>query len=75
MNAPGDLSVIGTDGLDMSAHISPSLTTAHLPTGRIGEFAATKLMALVRREPVTTETLLPVELIVRRSTGAIRSPR
>ncbi|MDU0341283.1 LacI family DNA-binding transcriptional regulator [Bosea rubneri] len=67
MNVPGDLAVVGIDGLDMSAHISPSLTTVHLPTGRIGQFAAMKLMALVRREAIEQHTVLPVELIVRRS--------
>jgi LacI family transcriptional regulator len=66
---PGDLSVAGIDDLDMSAHVAPSLTTVHVPTARIGAEAATKLVAFLRRERAEAETLLPLELIVRRSTG------
>ncbi len=70
MDVPRDLSVVGIDGLDMSAHVSPSLTTVHVPTGRIGQLAARTLMALVRQEPIDRDMRLPVELIVRRSAGA-----
>lgn len=72
MIVPRDLSVVGIDGLDMSAHVSPALTTVHVPTGRIGKLAAQTLMALVARSPVEPETVLPVELIVRRSSQALQ---
>ena len=67
MAVPEDLSVIGIDGLDMSAHVSPGLTTVHVPTGRIGNLAARTLMAMVAGQPVEPQQLLPVELVVRRS--------
>jgi LacI family transcriptional regulator len=70
IDVPASVSVVGIDGLDMSAHISPSLTTVHVPTVRIGQIAALKLIALVRQEAVEEETRLPVELIIRRSTAA-----
>jgi LacI family transcriptional regulator len=69
LSVPQGLSVIGIDGLDMSAHVSPSLTTVHLPIGRIGEMVAQTLMALVAGRQVETDVLLPVELVVRRSTA------
>ncbi len=71
MTVPEDLSVVGIDGLDMSAHVSPSLTTINVPTGRIGHLAARTLMALIQRDPVAPETLLPVELVIRRSSQAL----
>jgi LacI family transcriptional regulator len=74
MAVPDDLSVVGIDGLDMSAHVSPGLTTVHVPTGRIGNLAAQTLIAMVARRPVERETLLPVELVVRRSSQAHTGP-
>ncbi|PTM41001.1 substrate-binding domain-containing protein [Bosea sp. 124] len=71
MTVPRDLSVVGIDGLDMSAHVSPSLTTVHVPTGRIGHLAARTLMALVQGDRVDAETMLPVELVIRRSSQAV----
>ncbi|MGL5446798.1 MAG: LacI family DNA-binding transcriptional regulator [Rhabdaerophilum sp.] len=66
---PGDLSVAGIDDLDMSAHVSPSLTTVHVPTARIGAEAAGKLVAILRNQETELWACLPVELIIRRSTG------
>jgi LacI family transcriptional regulator len=67
LNVPDALSIVGIDGLDMSAHLSPSLTTVHVPTGRIGQMAALKLIAQVRGEDFDQQTELPVELVIRRS--------
>jgi LacI family transcriptional regulator len=72
IDVPSNLSVIGIDGLDMSAHISPSLTTVNVPTAKIGQETATKLIALIQRDGVEASTQLPVELIVRRSTAVRR---
>ncbi len=65
---PEELSVVGIDNLDMAAHVSPSLTTVHVPTARIGEVAA---QTLIRRLGGWTDRIavdLPVELVVRQST-------
>jgi LacI family transcriptional regulator len=67
---PGTLSVIGIDGLEMSAHLSPSLTTVHVPTSVIGRIAATKLIDRLAGRASEYETSLPVELVVRRSSGS-----
>ena len=49
------------------------LCSANVPSAMLAiQFAATKLMALVRREPIDRDTVLPVELIVRRSAGLPR---
>jgi LacI family transcriptional regulator len=66
---PGDLSIVGIDNLDMSAHLFPALTTVHLPVARIGELAAESLLAQLRSDGTAAHVELPVELVVRRSTG------
>ncbi|MGL4240686.1 MAG: LacI family DNA-binding transcriptional regulator [Beijerinckiaceae bacterium] len=71
LSVPGDLSVAGIDDLDMSAHVSPSLTTVHVPTARIGAEAAGKLVAMLRGLEPEPAMTLAVELIVRRSTGPV----
>jgi LacI family transcriptional regulator len=66
---PDDLSVVGIDDLDMSAHLSPPLSTIHIPTGRIGAKCAEMLCDLIEARPVDPVVDLHVELVVRRSTG------
>jgi LacI family transcriptional regulator len=70
LSVPGDLSVAGIDDLDMSAHLSPSLTTVHVPTAAIGAAAAKMLVTLLRGGESETTLELLVELVVRRSTGS-----
>jgi LacI family transcriptional regulator len=72
LGVPSDLSVAGIDDLDMSAHVSPSLTTVHVPTALIGAEAAQTLVAMLRQQPVKPVSMLPLELIVRRSTARPR---
>ncbi|MBL8588614.1 MAG: LacI family DNA-binding transcriptional regulator [Methylobacteriaceae bacterium] len=71
LSVPGDLSVASIDDLDMSAHIAPSLTTVHIPTTRIGADAASKIVAMLRGEAGPSIDCLPIELIIRRSSGRI----
>jgi LacI family transcriptional regulator len=71
MSVPGDLSVVGIDDLDMSAHLSPSLTTVHIPTGEIGAEAARMLLSAIRDRIRPEPVALPIELVVRKSTGPI----
>ena len=72
LSVPGDLSVASIDDVDMSAHVAPSLTTVRVPTTRIGAEAATKVVAMLRGDTGAGVDCLPVELIVRRSSGAPR---
>jgi LacI family transcriptional regulator len=70
MRVPADLSVVGIDDLDMSAHVSPSLTTVHIPTARIGAEAAEMLVRVIRDGARPGAMELPIELVIRRSTDA-----
>lgn len=69
LSVPGDLSVVGIDNLEMAAHLSPALTTVHIPTGRIGSTAAQRVLDRLAGVAVTRLIELPIELVVRRSSG------
>jgi DNA-binding LacI/PurR family transcriptional regulator len=70
---PGDVSVVGYDDIMPAAYTIPRLTTVRQPKAELGAAAVAK--ALERRDSPTLEprtTALPVELVVRESTGPAR---
>ncbi len=69
---PGDLSVVGIDNLEMAAHLSPALTTIHVPTARIGAEAAQRVLDRLAERKAARVTELPIELVIRRSSGPPR---
>jgi LacI family transcriptional regulator len=71
LTVPGDLSIVGIDNLEMSAHLFPALSTVHLPVARIGELAAESLLAQLRNDGTAAHVELPVELVVRHSTARL----
>ncbi|MCA3596674.1 MAG: substrate-binding domain-containing protein [Methylobacterium sp.] len=70
LTVPDDLSVVGIDDIDMSAHLTPALTTIHIPTTRIGTEAASRLVALISGKGLSGSINLPIELVVRHSASA-----
>lgn len=70
LDIPADLSIVGIDDLDMSAHLSPPLTTVHVPTARIGAEAAAALLEMIRGGGKPSVIEMPIDLVVRRSSGA-----
>jgi LacI family transcriptional regulator len=66
---PGDLSVVGIDNLEMAAHVSPPLTTVHVPTARIGAAAAQRVLDRLAGRSAPAVTELPLELVLRRSSA------
>ncbi len=67
---PGDLSVVGIDNLEMAAHLSPALTTVHIPTALIGAAAARRVLDRLAGTEAPRLIELPTELVIRRSTAA-----
>jgi LacI family transcriptional regulator len=57
----------------MAAHVSPSLTTVHIPTADIGAEAAAIILDRIRGEAGPQTKALPVELVIRQSTGPRRA--
>lgn len=67
---PEDVSVVGFDDLGFSAFLTPPLTTVSAPTETVGRIATEQLFSLFDKQyPEDDVTLLPTELIIRRSCG------
>jgi DNA-binding LacI/PurR family transcriptional regulator len=66
---PEDVAVVGFDDQRLSAYLVPPLTTVRAPTERVGYEAAQQLVSLIRTGQAERLTLLPTEMIIRRSCG------
>jgi DNA-binding LacI/PurR family transcriptional regulator len=66
---PEDIAVVGFDDLRLSAFLNPPLTTVRAPTETVGRIAAERLFGLLKNEISEGITLLPTEIIIRRSCG------
>ena len=66
---PEDVAVVGFDDLRLSAFLTPPLTTVSAPTQTVGRIAAERLFSLFDKQFLDELTLLPTELIIRRSCG------
>ncbi len=73
ISVPGEVSVIGYDGLPMGEAVSPALTTIHVDRAEIGRLAVKRLLA-IQNEPLKKEeryekiSVFP-KLIIRESCG------
>ena len=68
---PADISIIGFDDLPIAQYTHPQLTTIRVPAKRMGHIAAMRLIEIIAgADPAMTEEL-PVELILRGSTGPV----
>ena len=66
---PEDVPVVGFDDLRLSAFLTPPLTTVRAPTETVGRIAAEQLFGLFNKQQPDGITLLPTEIIIRRSCG------
>ncbi|MBE3598558.1 MAG: LacI family DNA-binding transcriptional regulator [Limnochordaceae bacterium] len=70
LRVPEDVSVIGFNDDPMAQLLSPPLTTVRIPARELGEAAARQLIErLSGRLPPVRHVILPVQLVVRGSTG------
>ena len=75
-DVPGDVSVMGFDGIPFARYASPPLTTIEQPTEQIGAECARILLDLVEGNPPESDHLyLPHELVVRDSTAPFQTHR
>jgi len=73
LQVPHDISVVGYDDIEMSKYVTPKLTTVRQDTERIGQHAAELLIEqIVNKRRVMTTDIIPVDLIVRQSTGPVK---
>lgn len=69
LRVPADISVVGFDDIALAAYADPPMTTIHTPAFDLGEMAGRIVLDLVGGRTVRTRTVLPTELVLRRSTG------
>lgn len=70
---PEDIAVVGFDDMPFAARADPPLTTVRQPIQSLGSLAAETLIDMIEHEgdSYTRRILLPTELIIRKSCGAI----
>jgi LacI family transcriptional regulator len=69
LDVPGDISFVGIDDLELSAHVRPGLTSVHLPTSMLGKVAAEQVLRRLADEHHPQRVELPIRLVVRASAG------
>lgn len=67
VRVPDDVSVVGFDDAPVATLVTPALTTVAVPLARLGRTAVDLLLG--PRDEDVPHTVLPVELVVRASTG------
>ena len=72
LSVPADVSVVGYDNIHLSEFASPALTTVNVPRDRIGQSVCAALLPERGLSPVR-EVIIEPELIVRDSTGPVRT--
>ena len=70
---PEDISIIGFDDISLSQYMTPPLTTIRQPSIEKGAIAASLLIDSLAEEKEQETRILDVELIIRNSTGPVRS--
>ncbi|KGP92288.1 LacI family transcriptional regulator [Pontibacillus chungwhensis BH030062] len=72
LRVPEDLSVVGYDDIELAQYIHPALTTIRQQTDLIGQESAKLLLKQIDcKESYVACTQVPVELIIRKSTGPV----
>ena len=66
---PQEVAVVGFDDQRLAAVLDPPLTTVHAPTEEVGRIAAQHLIHLIRTGEARPLTLLPTQIVLRRSCG------
>jgi DNA-binding LacI/PurR family transcriptional regulator len=66
---PEDVAVVGFDDVPFARYLSPPLTTVRAPIESIGREAVRQLVQLMGGHPANALTLMPTELVIRKSCG------
>ena len=74
ITVPHDVSVTGFDNIRLSEFLNPALTTVHIPREQIGRQIFECLTSTASPEESPREVIIDPELVVRESTGSVRTP-
>lgn len=66
---PEDIALVGFDDIRLAAYLDPPLTTVRASIEQAARIAVEQLVKVIRGEEVDLMTLLPTELVIRRSCG------
>lgn len=69
LRVPEDMSVVGFDNIEFSAHANPPLTTIDVPAEEMGKSAANYVLGNLNGEDVALHNPVEVELILRASSA------
>lgn len=69
IRVPEDIALVGFDDVYLARHLTPPLTTVRSPIEMAASEAVRQLVRLIRTGEADQLTLLPTELVVRRSCG------
>jgi len=74
LSVPEDIAIVSFDGLPLSAHASPPISTVQQSVHEIGSLAVETLIDILQNgtQP-PRHIILPTQLIVRESSSKIRS--
>jgi len=67
LKVPDDLSITGSDDIELASIVKPSLTTVHVPNWDIGVRAAKRIVDLINGNDSNQEVALETTLVVRES--------
>ena len=72
IQVPGDMAIVGFDGILLGQFTTPALTTMNQPRAEMSRLAADMLFDLLDgHQPTSSEQVLSAELLVRESSGAV----
>ncbi len=72
LTVPDDIAVVGFDDMPLASSADPPLTTVRQPINRTGVLAVETLIDIVKTSPKPARHIvLPVELVIRASSGAV----
>jgi LacI family transcriptional regulator len=73
IDVPSDISIAGIDNSGFSSVAYPAITTIDIPTSDIGRISATNIIGLIEDKQVPRIESVEIKLIVRASTGPLKS--
>jgi LacI family transcriptional regulator len=66
-SVPDDIAIVGFDDIPLASLVTPALTTFHVSRYELGRRAAEHLLAQINGQTNHTDTVIPVELVIRAS--------
>ena len=64
---PGELSITGSDDIELASMVEPKLTTVHVPKVEIGSLAAHRIVSLIEGSPAVEGSPLSTSVVLRDS--------